>query len=113
MWCGILIAVVAAVVLALILGIPTLRLRADYLAIVTIAAGEMMRLFFNSGYAAAADERLVGLGALQRRIHRDRTRSPGNKTYGLGPFGYSGDALWVMVVGWVIGGPAAASCCSC
>ena len=30
--------------LALILGVPTLRLRADYLAIVTIAAGEIIRL---------------------------------------------------------------------
>ena len=36
---------VAAVVLALLLGIPTLRLRADYLAIVTIAAAEIIRLF--------------------------------------------------------------------
>ena len=33
-----------AVVLALLLGVPTLRLRADYLAIVTIAAAEIIRL---------------------------------------------------------------------
>ena len=32
-----------AVVLALLLGVPTLRLRADYLAIVTIAAAEIIR----------------------------------------------------------------------
>src|SRR3954452_17528516 len=36
-WVGLLIALLAAVVLALLLGLPTLRLRADYLAIVTIA----------------------------------------------------------------------------
>ena len=33
----------SAVVLALLLGVPTLRLRADYLAIVTIAAAEIIR----------------------------------------------------------------------
>ena len=35
-------------VLALILGVPTLRLRADYLAIATIAASEILRLVFGS-----------------------------------------------------------------
>ena len=36
-WATIPVLLVAAIVLALLLGIPTLRLRADYLAIVTIA----------------------------------------------------------------------------
>ena len=45
LWLGVLIGLLAAVVLALLLGIPTLRLRADYLAIVTIAAAEIIRLF--------------------------------------------------------------------
>ena len=35
--------IVGAVLLALVLGIPTLRLRADYLAIATVAGGEMIR----------------------------------------------------------------------
>src|SRR5258708_20515024 len=34
---------IGAVVLALVLGIPTLRLRADYLAIATVAGGEIVR----------------------------------------------------------------------
>lgn len=38
-----LVGVVAAVLFALVLGIPTLRLRGDYLAIVTIAAAEIVR----------------------------------------------------------------------
>src|SRR5680860_1293719 len=37
-----------AAVFALILGLPTLRLRADYLAIVTIAAAEIVRLMARS-----------------------------------------------------------------
>ena len=40
-WACILTSIVASVIFALILGIPTLRLRADYLAIVTIAAAEV------------------------------------------------------------------------
>src|SRR5690349_9159995 len=47
-WLGIVIGLAGAVVLALLLGIPTLRLRADYLAIVTIAAAEIIRLLYRS-----------------------------------------------------------------
>src|ERR687894_3134076 len=45
---GIAIGLLAAVVLALLLGVPTLRLRADYLAIVTIAAAEIVRRLFRA-----------------------------------------------------------------
>ena len=38
LWAGVLIGIALAIALALLLGIPTLRLRADYLAITTIAA---------------------------------------------------------------------------
>src|SRR5829696_7747112 len=38
---GIVVGLLGAVLLAILLGIPTLRLRADYLAIVTIAAAEI------------------------------------------------------------------------
>src|SRR5919108_3562384 len=40
---AVLIGVAASITLALLLGLPTLRLRADYLAIVTIAASEILR----------------------------------------------------------------------
>jgi ABC-type branched-subunit amino acid transport system permease subunit len=42
-WLGSLVGLLCAALLALILGVPTLRLRADYLAIVTIAAAEIIR----------------------------------------------------------------------
>jgi branched-chain amino acid transport system permease protein len=38
-----LAGLVGALVLALLLGVPTLRLRSDYLAIATVAAGEIVR----------------------------------------------------------------------
>ena len=62
LWVGVLVGLVGAVVLALLLGIPTLRLRADYLAIVTIAAAEIIRL-------------LVPLGRRFDDVHR-RLRRP-------------------------------------
>jgi branched-chain amino acid transport system permease protein len=48
LWATIPVVITAVVVLALLLGIPTLRLRADYLAIVTIAAAEIVRIGLNS-----------------------------------------------------------------
>ena len=45
---GIAVGLVAAAFLALLLGLPTLRLRGDFLAITTIAAGEVIRVAFRS-----------------------------------------------------------------
>ena len=45
---GVLVGVIAAAVLALLLGLPTLRLRGDFLAITTIAAGEVLRVALRS-----------------------------------------------------------------
>jgi len=42
------LALLSGAVLGLLLGIPTLRLRADYFAIVTIAAGEILRIILNN-----------------------------------------------------------------
>jgi branched-chain amino acid transport system permease protein len=47
-WEAIPMVFIVAIVLALLFGIPTLRLRADYLAIVTIAASEIVRISLNS-----------------------------------------------------------------
>lgn len=51
---AILAGMVLAALLGLLMGIPTLRLRGDYLAIVTIAVGEILRL------VARASEGLTG-----------------------------------------------------
>ena len=60
----------AAVVFAFVLGLPTLRLRADYLAIVTIAAAEVVRLLFNS----TVFDDVTGLGGRPRRLPRGLPR---------------------------------------
>ena len=43
-WAATLVTIGAGVLFALLLGIPTLKLRGDYLAIVTIAAAEIVRM---------------------------------------------------------------------
>ena len=45
LWIAALCGLLAAVIFAVLLGGPSLRLRADYLAIVTVAGGEIVRYF--------------------------------------------------------------------
>ena len=95
-----LIGLAAAVVFALILGIPTLRLRGDYLAIVTIAAAEVLRLLFLTttwrGYTGSAD----GLSGFQGGFRASNPLPPGR--WGFGPWTYQSDQWWVIIVGTII-----------
>jgi branched-chain amino acid transport system permease protein len=91
-------------VLALFLGVPTLRLRADYLAIVTIAAGEILRLVLR---AAAFRETTGGAAGIQNFADDFFDLNPFSRgEYGFGPFRYSASDMWVLVVGWSIVGLA-------
>jgi branched-chain amino acid transport system permease protein len=55
LWLALLIGIFNSILFALLLGIPTLRLRADYLAIVTIAAAEIV-VEYNINPEAAGKE---------------------------------------------------------
>lgn len=96
-WVGILIGMVAATVFALILGIPTLRLRADYLAIVTIAAAEIVRLLFTTTAFGEYTNSADGLGGYHASFRSANPFPPG--TYGFGPWVWTADQLWVRVFG--------------
>jgi branched-chain amino acid transport system permease protein len=48
MWFVLPIAVVVAATFGVLLGAPTLKLRGDYLAIVTLGFGEIVRIFMNN-----------------------------------------------------------------
>ncbi|HYN35603.1 MAG TPA: branched-chain amino acid ABC transporter permease, partial [Actinomycetota bacterium] len=50
MWGIILVALLVAVVAGVVLGSPTLRLRGDYLAIVTLGFGEIVRIVANNDF---------------------------------------------------------------
>ncbi|WP_144876975.1 branched-chain amino acid ABC transporter permease [Microbacterium sp. 1.5R] len=99
-WLGIVVGMIGAAVFAVILGIPTLRLRADYLAIVTIAAAEIVRLLFTTTvfdeYTNSAD----GLGGYHAGFRAANPFPQG--TYGFGPWTYSADDLWVRVFGVIL-----------
>jgi len=59
---GVLGAGVACAILAFIIGIPTLRLREDYLAIVTIGVAESLRrVFLNEDWLANGPNGMIGI----------------------------------------------------
>lgn len=99
-WQGILVSLAASVVFALILGIPTLRLRGDYLAIVTIAAAEILRLLF---FTTAFEDVTGGASGVSGYHNSFRGSNPFPEgTYGFGPWTYNQIELWVMTVGLVV-----------
>lgn len=104
LWMALLFAIAWTIVLALLLGIPTLRLRADYLAIVTIAAGEILRLFFRS---ASLSEWTGGSDGLQGSpvfSTQFKNLNPYNGPLDLGPIYLGQHTLWVVTVGWALVG---------
>jgi branched-chain amino acid transport system permease protein len=98
-WVGVLIGIGLSVVLALLLGLPTLRLRADYLAIVTIAAGEIIRLIMRAAVLADFSGGSAGLPGNYRDPFFDLSPFDRSAEYGLW-LDWSGEDFWVMTVGW-------------
>ncbi|GCB48170.1 branched-chain amino acid ABC transporter permease [Streptomyces sp. NL15-2K] len=98
MWLGVLAGIGCAIVLALLLGIPTLRLRADYLAITTIAAGETLRLFYRSSWAEPVTGGVFGLQRFAGDFYDLNPIPPG--TYGVWLVEFNSRDLWVLIVGW-------------
>ena len=97
LWLGVIVGILGAVVLALILGVPTLRLRADYLAITTIAASEILRLVFRSGGAEPVTGGVFGLRQFAGNFY---AASPIPDGRYLGPLQTSAGRTWQMLVGW-------------
>ncbi|MBA3303108.1 MAG: branched-chain amino acid ABC transporter permease [Actinomycetota bacterium] len=95
---GVVIGILSAVVLALLLGIPTLRLRADYLAIVTIAAGEIIRFILKSPEFDPTTGGSNGLQNFAGGFFDLNPFSPGE--YGVWVIKYNERLTWVLVVGW-------------
>jgi neutral amino acid transport system permease protein len=90
---------VGSIMLALLLGLPTLRLRADYLAIVTIATAEIIRFFLNSSrftwLTGGTDGRNGWTG-----IFQDLNPWENSTRFKLGAQSIDGYRLWMMLLGW-------------
>jgi len=108
-WAAVLAAIAAAALFAVILGIPTLKLRGDYLAIVTIAAAEIVRLIGRSTSMTSITGGNSGLAGSKYK-HTFEALSPfpdGEFTFG--PFDYNNslsDSWWLRLVGWIVVGLA-------
>ena len=98
LWGGVLLGIGASVVFALILGIPTLRLRADYLAIATIAASEIIRYVVSSTTTRSWSGGSNGLNGFSSSFQDLNPLSPGS--YGIGPIQYRHPEAWALIVGW-------------
>lgn len=100
MWAGLPIGILAAVVFALLLGLPTLRLRADYLAIVTIAAAEIFRLLVRAASARDITGGSSGMTQFARDFYSVNPFSDG--TYGFWVFRFDERRFWLLVVCWTV-----------
>jgi ABC-type branched-subunit amino acid transport system permease subunit len=98
-WWGLLLGVIVfPLILAAIMGVPTLRLRADYLAIVTIAASEMFRIIARSPSLdrwTGSSDGLTGFATTFYELSPyDRQE---RYLFGL----FIGNQMWVVTVGWI------------
>ncbi|HEX2175394.1 MAG TPA: branched-chain amino acid ABC transporter permease [Nocardioidaceae bacterium] len=98
-WLGLLVGIGATVVLALLLGVPTLRLRADYLAIVTIAAAEIVRQVLGS---QTLRPWFGGKDGRQGFSDPLRAINPLSGRVELGFMSFSPFEFWVMLIGWTL-----------
>jgi len=100
LWLSIIVGLLAAVLLALVLGVPTLRLRADYLAIATIAAAEAVRQVLG---AASLNDQFGGQDG--RFGFADEMKDlnpiePGGVHFG--PIDFRSYDFFIMLVGWTL-----------
>jgi neutral amino acid transport system permease protein len=104
-WLGIVVALAAATVFALILGLPTLKLRGDYLAIVTIAAAEIIRIVGGNQQLAPVTGGVAGIGnQLYSGAFTDLSPFAQDGAFSLGPYTYPltvGDSWYLRIVCWV------------
>ena len=98
LWLSVVVGLLAAVVLALILGVPTLRLRADYLAIATIAAAEAIRQVLG---AASLNDTFGGQDGRFGFADDMKTLNPiprGGADFGF--VSWRSYDFYIMIVGW-------------
>jgi branched-chain amino acid transport system permease protein len=86
----VLIAIVVTTIAGMLIGLPTLRLRGDYIAIVTLAFGEIIgRIMANGDQIHYGDTPLIG-GTLDRIFGEGAVLSGGRE--GIGPI----DKIWLF-----------------
>jgi neutral amino acid transport system permease protein len=101
LWAAIPIVFVVTILLALLFGIPTLRLRADYLAIVTIAAAEIVRLILASARLSWLFGGAEGLQKFTTDLENLNPFRPHRYLpFGSGTQSFGEYDLFVILIGW-------------
>ena len=105
-WLAVIVAILAATVFALILGLPTLKLRGDYLAIVTIAAAEIIRIVGGNQQLAPITG---GVAGIANQTYSDAFTAlspfPQDGSFALGPYSFpltQGDSWFLRIVSWLV-----------
>ncbi len=104
-WGGMLMGVVGSILFAIVLGLPTLRLRGDYLAIVTIAAAEIARLLFLTTAFTDVTGSADGLFGFNSRPDGSGFQNANPfpvGEYGFGPLTFNNQTIWVLTFGIAI-----------
>lgn len=101
LWLGLLVGLAAAVVLAVILAFPTLRLRADYLAITTIAVGEVLRLSARSSYLRPLTGGPDGIAGFADPFYAINPVPRGDYSWWIIELG-NHRRVWLLLVGWLL-----------
>ncbi|WP_028645655.1 branched-chain amino acid ABC transporter permease [Nocardioides sp. URHA0020] len=102
---GVLFGFGAAFIFALVLGAPTLKLRGDYLAIVTISAAEIIRYVGRSALLVDFTGSAQGIPGSQYRTPFANLSFFGSGQFTLIPFNYTDvadGAAWVRIIGWLV-----------
>jgi branched-chain amino acid transport system permease protein len=99
-WGASILGMLTATVFAFILGVPTLRLRADYLAIVTIAAAEAFKYLMTTSKYEEVTGGASGLNEFGADFYALNPFPKGD--YNLVIVNYTQDELWVNTVAWLL-----------
>lgn len=102
---GVVLGFGAAFIFALILGAPTLKLRGDYLAIVTISAAEIIRYVGRSALLTDFTGSAQGIPGSEYRDPFTSLSFFGSGSFTLLPFNYTDvadGAVWVRLLGWAL-----------
>src|SRR5262245_56685688 len=99
-WAAIPILFTAAIVLARLLGVPTLRLPTDYLAIVTIAAAEIVRIGLSSVRFTWLTGGNDGLQKFTADVESVNPLNP--HRYSLFAQRFNQYDLFIIVCGWIL-----------
>ncbi len=96
---GIVAAVAGSVLLTLLIGLPTLRLRADYFAIASLVIPETLRLVMRSRWL---EPWTGGVDGLSRFADGFFSFNPLSGTFAWGPLRMTADQLFVLLVAWAV-----------